>query len=256
MTVLHELLAVEKGKKTTWNTILTETLKKFGNSSTYFRGSTTRLAMIARTPENERLEMSEAKDNKMPTTVALTLGWALDRYVEFEKVEALKHHTNLIAKADVVVGGNVWFSDVPAPYLLGLLERVTKIREAVLASPTLDAGNTWTWDPTSNYWLSPDVNRVKTEKKVDTKIVVPATEQHPAQTRDVSADVPVGMYTDRKMTSELTAVQKSDAILLLDNLLVGIKQAISRANTQEVPKDVADYGGKIKAALMAEITKR
>lgn len=256
MTVLHELLAVEKGKKATWNTILTETLKKFGNPSTYFRGSTTRLAMINKTPENERLEMSEAKDSKMATTVSLTLDWALDRYVDFEKVEALKHHTNLVAKADVVVNGNVWFTGVPAPYLLGLLERVTKIRETILASPTLDAGQNWAWDTTTGVWTSPDINRVKTEKQVNTKIVVPATEQHPAQTRDIPSDVPVGMYTDKKTSGELTAVQKSDAILLMDAIIVGLKQAISRANVQEAPADVAGYGAKIKAMLMAEITKR
>jgi hypothetical protein len=101
------------------------------------------------------------------------------------------------------------------------------------AAPTLDATKHWVKAPDVGHYIwrfrDPEV-KTKTDKTIMGVTLSPATEKHPAQVEKVSKDVVVGNFHTVKMSGCCTAVQKSDAMVRIDQLLVEVKQARMRAN--------------------------
>jgi hypothetical protein len=70
----------------------------------------------------------------------------------------------------------------------------------------------------------------KTEKIMVPVILAEATDKHPAQVKESTRDNIVGKFTTVKRSGAATAIQKAEAIKLVDELLVEIKKARMRAN--------------------------
>jgi hypothetical protein len=233
MTKLHELLAAEKTPTAAWNTLREETIKKFKNAEHFFRGHSKSLVMIEDTPANKAEEEKSREDKPVPTTVFETLEYALGIFAKAEDVQCQKNSTNRIAAATVMWRGKTLLSDLPVDELLGLEARLGKLREVVEAIPTLDATKHWKRAPDigAHVWELPLAEKTtKTEKVVVPVIMAPATDKHPAQVQAVQKDNVVGTFALMRRSGEATAVQKSDMIVRIDELLVEIKQARMRAN--------------------------
>lgn len=233
MTKLHELLAAEKTPTAAWNTLREETIKKFKNAEHFFRGHSKSLAMIEDTPANRAEEEKAREDKPVPTTVWDTLDYALKIFAKAEDLQYQKNATNRVATATVMWQSKVLLEDLPVDELLGLEARLGKLREVIEAIPTLDATKHWQDAPQigDHVWELPFAEKTtKTEKIVVPIIMAPATEQHPAQVQAIQKDNVVGTFALMRRSGEATAVQKSDAIVRVDELLVEIKQARMRAN--------------------------
>lgn len=236
MGKLHELLAAEKTPTAAWNALLEDTKKKFGNAPHFFEGHSKFLKMIEDNPANTALEQSAREEKAVPTNVYETLEYALGIFANAEDVQYQKNATNRLATADVVFRGKTLLKNMPVDELLGLESRLTHIRGLYVSMPTIDASKHWVPDPdTSKYVFKTALPEVttKTEKEMTPVIMAPATDKHPAQVQAVSKDKVVGSFSMIKRTGAVTAVQKSDAIKLVDDLLVEIKQARMRANETE-----------------------
>lgn len=237
MTKLHELLAAEKTPTGAWNTLYEETLKKFGNQTAYFEGHSKGLKMIEETDANNALEGAAREEKTVTTTVFDTLDYALDLFGKAEDLQFQKNTTNRKAGGDVMWRGKILLSGVPIDELLGLEARLTKLRLLIVAVPTLDATKYWQPQPQgqSHVWelKFPEVT-TKTEKKSIPIIAVQATKEHPAQVQLSSRDEVVGRYTTTRRSGAATALQKAEGLKRIDELLVEIKQARTRANETEV----------------------
>lgn len=249
MTKLHELLAAEKTVTGAWSTILPETLKKMSNDH-FFSGHTKTLSMIEDTPANAAIEAAARDHKALPTNVYDTLDYALKIYANAENLQADKNVTNASAFADVEFRGQVLFEALPVDELLGLESRISKIRELVLAVPTLDAGRVWSFDESTGSWISEPEHSVKTEKVMFPVIMAPATDKHPAQVKESTKDSTVGKFTTVRRSGAATAVQKAEAIQLVDELLVEIKKARMRANETQVA-DGHKIGTKLAELLLS-----
>jgi hypothetical protein len=237
MTKLHEILAAEKTPTAAWNALQEDTLKKFKNPEHFFSGHSKSLKMIQGTPENEAEENKASEDKPVPTNVFETLEYALGIFSKAEDLQFKKNSTNRIAVGTVMWKGQPLLKDLPIDELLGLEARVQKIRTLVEAAPTLDA--TKNWKPATQLgkyvWeLAQPEKTTKTEKTVYGIELSPATDKHPAQVQAASKDSVVGTFSIMKRSGACTAVQKSDALVQMDELLVEIKQARMRANETEV----------------------
>jgi hypothetical protein len=229
MTKLHELLASEKTVAAAWNTLHAETLKKLNNDQ-FFSGHDKALKMLVDSPANEAIEAAAAEHKQMQTNVYDTLDYALDIFANAENLQATKNVTNTKALADVQFRGQTLFTSLPVDELLGLESRLGKMRELMLAVPTLDASRAWALDPQTGAWTGQPEHSTKTEKIVGAVELSPATDKHPAQIEKVTRDVPVGKITLVRRSGAATAVQKAEAIKLVDELLVEVKKARMRAN--------------------------
>lgn len=249
MPKLHEVLAAEKTVAGAWNTMLDETTKKMANAH-FFEGHTKSLKMIEDSEGNAAVEAAASDNRVVPTNVHDTLDYALKIFANAENLQASKNFTNAVAKADVMFRGAPILTGLPVDELLGLEARLGKIRGIYVAIPTLDAGKAWTLDPATGNWVAEPEHTVKSEKIMVPVTLAPATDNHPAQVKEASKDNPVGRFTTIKRSGAVTALQKADAIKLIDELLVEIKQARMRANeTQVVPN--TDVGNVLFNVLMA-----
>lgn len=247
MPKLHETLAAEKTVNAAWNTLYEETLKKFGNDH-FFSGHTKALKMLEDNSANEAIEAQAGEHKAVPTNVLDTLVYALALYGNAETLQLQKNNANRNAVADVMLRGQVVFNALPVDQLLGLEARLAKIRTLYLAIPTLDASKSWVFDTNAGCWVAPAEYATKTEKVMVPVMLAPATDKHPAQVEKVTRDNTVGKFTLVKRSGAATAVQKAEAIKLLDELLVEVKQARMRANETEVPN--VDLGKKLAELLL------
>jgi hypothetical protein len=249
MTKLHELLASEKTVAAAWNTLHAETLKKLGNEQ-FYQGHDKALKMLADHPNNEAIEAAAAEHKRMQTNVYDTLDYALGIFANAENLQAAKNVTNTKALADVHFRNGILFAALPVDELLGLENRLGKMRELMLAVPTLDASRQWSLDPQTGAWTGQPEYSTKTEKIIGAVELSPATDKHPAQIEKVTRDVPVGKITLVRRSGAATAVQKAEAIKLVDELLVEVKKARMRANETELVSGQR-VGDTLKALILS-----
>lgn len=245
MAKLHELLAVAGDLEGTAKKLIDEATNTFSKKAEHFLSKTTVLTMF---DDNRKQE-----DSVETKTLAETVFGKLD-YVRrplakwlnsFASIEA----SNQVAKADLVVADQVLLADVPSTALLGLESRLKLLHPMIEAIPTLQPGVEWVPDEQAGkgiYKISEPRSRLKTEKQPGYKILVEATEHHPAQVEKWVQDVAVGKYTDTFQAAMLTPAEKSELLGRLDMLTRAVKRARQRANaTDAVPSKlgsvVTDY---------------
>lgn len=251
MGQLHELLAAEKTRSGAWHTLYEETLKKFANEH-FFNGHSKSLKMLEDSPANQAVEDQAHEYRVVPTNVFDTLHYALGIFADSEDLQFQKNATNANARGTVEFRG-MKFADLPVDELLGLEARITKIRALYAVMPTLDAAKNWKLDEQmgAHIWVADPEHTTKTEKIVVPVQMSPATDKHPAQVQAVQKDNIVGKFTTIKRSGGITAVQKSDAIKLVDELLVEIKKARMRAN--ETPVVSAKIGESLVTLLLSPL---
>lgn len=239
MAKLHELLAAEKTPTGAWNQLYEDTAKKFANPSHFFEGHSKSLKMIEDSPANSALENAAREEKPVTTTVYDTLEYALDIFGKAEDLQFQKNKTNQQAVGTVMWKGAMLLAEIPVDSLLGLEARLTRLRLLYAAVPTVDASKQWEPAKETGAYIHvvvhPDVT-TKTEKTRIPFTLKEATKEHPAQVAVLDKDVVVGQFTTIKRSGAATAIQKAEAIKLIDELLVEIKQARMRANETEVAK--------------------
>lgn len=244
MAKLHELLAAEKTPTAAWNTLLEETLRKFKNPESYFFGHSKSLKMLDESPANAAEEGKAREEKPVASTVFDTLEYALSIFAKSEDLQYQKNATNRIATGTVMWKGKELLPGLPVDELLGLEARIQKIRGLIDAAPTLDASKYWKKAEQlgAHVWeLAQPEQTTKTEKVLSAVQMSPATDKHPAQVQAVTKDNIVGTFSTMKRSGACTTVQKADALVLVDELLVEIKQARMRANeTVAVDDKIAD----------------
>ena len=241
MGQLHELLAVESDLKGIHDKIVTETMKTFEKEN-LFTGHSKRLEMK---DEDRNIEEEAGADEKeMTTTVMKRLQYTASKTAPYYDALLQKEMTNQKAVANLVVNGEVVFSNLPATFLLGLETRLKLLRSVYEAAPTLAPGIHWKKDLT----LGEDVYRnaydditSKTEKKIVPQILYDATDKHPAQVEKLTNDVVVGKFIKSSWSGMISSSDKARLLGNLDELIRAVKKARMRANQIEVtPEAIGD----------------
>src|SRR5690242_8560261 len=199
MTRLNQIVAVEKGIKSRSFQELTEAhhaLQKTGL-----------LAGIARTyrPKDEEGEQLPPESTRVQAKAEDVIRKTVEVLTRLFDVTATKDWTNCRAKADVVVDGKVLLEQVPATYLLFLEKQLVDIHTFVKKLPVLDAAETWTFDPSADYWATEPMQTIKTKKIPRNHVKAEATEKHPAQVEVYYEDVVVGTWRTTKFSGALPA---------------------------------------------------
>lgn len=254
MAKLHEILAAEKPVNAAWRTMLTETMPKLGKPETYFSGEVVSLKMLEESEGNKAIEDQAKKQKVLASTVLATLEYALDRFAKAEDLQFQKNATNAKARGTVMFRGNALLKDLPIDQLLGLESRLNEIRDLFIAMPTLDASKNWTYSQSEGCFIGPEESTTKTDKKLYGVVLAPATDKHPAQVKEATEDRVVGKFTRISRSGAVTAVQKSQAILDVDELIVEVKKARQRANEETVV--AGEIGKTIVDMLLAALKKQ
>jgi len=242
---LHELLAVEGDAAKVYGKVIEEASTTFSKKQDHFWGQVKAITFFdeARAGEN-------TQDSKpMVTTVREKLEYVAGHGARYLDIIAQKEATNQTAKADVVIDGNVLIADVPVTHLLTLETKLKELRQVYDSIPTLDPSVSWVEDPNSAkgvYKSQTAAVTFRTEKKLMHKVLVDATDKHPAQIEKWSEDKPVARIETNKTSGMLSSADKSVLLARIDRLAEAVKRARQRANGApiveiKVGKAIFDY---------------
>lgn len=229
---LHELLAVETSLRTQAEATTADLKNTFEKKGNHF---VERVVTYRSKKEGE----PDKQDHqlKLQTSVAQELEWIQGKIAAAIDAAHQIDVANTSAKADVTLdSGVVIAANVPATSLLQLEKRMREVQMLVAAIPTLDPSKGYTEDISRGkgiYIARPD-ERPKTEKVFDFKVMVPATDKHPAQVKELMLDQLVGTTTTQEWSSLLTVSQKGEMLDRVEELTRAVKKARSRANQQEL----------------------
>ena len=236
MGKLHEILAVDKELEDAAKKIVAEAIVTFSKKSDLFLGHLKRLEMFSEDRKNE--ESAAAEQKALTTTVDEKLDYVAESLIRHIDVVAQKESTNQKATADVVLrNGRTILIGLPATFLLSLENKLAWLRKMYETIPTLQPGIKWDQDPqerTGVFKAQADDVRIKGEKTVQSKILVPSTDRHPAQLEKWFEDKPIGQFVTTRWSGMVSPATKSAYLDRIDDLIQAVKKSRMRANAQEV----------------------
>lgn len=163
-------------------------------------------------------------------------------------VTATKDWANTEAKADIVVGERVLLAGVPVSYLLFLEKQLVDLHTFVRKLPTLDASESWNFDPAADAYATEAVQTVRTKKIPRNHVKAEATEKHPAQVEVYYEDVTVGFWRTLKFSGALPAARVGELLERVQKLQQAVKFAREEANALEAAE--RKVGDRVFAYLL------
>jgi hypothetical protein len=227
MAKANQIIAVEKGLKTRSFQELSESHHELQKPAS-FTGLTRTYQPLDDAGEKfapEKVQIQANAESIIRKTADILSGY-------FDIV-ATKDWTNCKASADVVVDGKKLLSNVPVTYLLFLEKQLVDMMTFVKKLPTLDASESWKFDPNSDSWTSEPTQTTKTKKIPRAFVKYEATKEHPAQVDVVHEDIVVGNWTQIKFSGALPAKRVNELVVRVEKLQKAVKFAREEANSIE-----------------------
>jgi len=158
MPKLNQILAIEKGKKTTLHQEITD-LHKATQKAQLVTGHHKTYQPVADDGESfpDDVQHVQYRTEEVIDQVTERLATLMD-------VTATKDWANCTARADVIVNGEVFLPNVPVTYMLFLEKELNDLHTFVTKMVELDPGEKWTLDPNSGLFRSGEAKTHKTKK--------------------------------------------------------------------------------------------
>ncbi len=232
MSKLHELLAVESDLRGQAESCRTDLKATFEKKSHHF----TKKVITFKSSVDGMPDKTESQLN-LQTSVKKELEWIADKLAKALNTGHQIDMANTTAQADVVLeDGTVLLKAVPPTSLLRLEHRVVEIKDLVGAIGTLDPAKGFLEDATEGegVFRARDDEKIRGEKKFSFIVMVPPTDKHPAQVKELMEDVKIGTIVSQEWSSLITVAQKGDMLDRVEEVLRAIKKARARANEMEI----------------------
>ncbi|MET7368488.1 hypothetical protein ABZS61_22085 [Streptomyces sp. NPDC005566] len=228
MAKLNQIIAVEKGVKSKSLQDITAAHHKVQKP--------VQLAGISRTyqPKDEEGEQLPPESTRVQVKTEDVLREMSASLTRLFDVTATKDWANCSARADVTVDGRTIVREVPVSYLLFLEKQLTDLHTFVKKLPVLDASESWSLDPSTDWWKTEPVRTIRTKKVPRNHVKAEATEKHPAQVDVYYEDVPIGYWTTVKFSGSLPAKRVNELLERVEKLQHAVKFAREEANSAEV----------------------
>ena len=225
---LNQIIAIEKGIKSQALRDLTDAHKTLQKTAL--------LSGISRTyrSKDEEGEVFPPESTKVQVNVEEIIRETTDIMTKLFDITATKDWANNKARADVVVDGQTIVKDVPVTYLLFLEKQLTDLHTFIKNLPTLDAGESWEYDPSSDCFATEPLQTTKTKKVPRNHVKAEATEHHPAQVEVYYEDIVVGYWKTIKFSGALPAKRVNELLQRIQKLQHAVKFAREEANSIEV----------------------
>jgi len=231
MAKLNQILAIEKSKKTALHDEITE-LHKATQKPSFVNGHYKTFAPIADDGETfpDDVHHVQCQHGEVISQVVERLAILMD-------VTATKDFANCNARADIIVGGEVFLKSVPVHYLLFLEKELKSLETFVTKMVVLAPSENWVWDPHRGLFRSQEPVKTHKTKKMQRPIVLyPATDKHPAQTNLITDDVIIGYWSTTNLSGAIPREKKVELLARIRELQDAVKFAREHANSTEAPE--------------------
>lgn len=225
MTRLNQIIAVEKGAKSKAHQEFTDA-HHIVQRAQLLSGLTRNYQV----KDEENGETLPHESTQVQIKVEEVLRFVAGSLTRLMDLTATKDWANCLAKANIVVDGDVLLKDVPVTHLLFLEKQLVDLNTFVKKLPVLDPAESWTHDPSSDTWKTAPVQTVKTKKIPRTLVKYEATEKHPAQVDVWNDDVLVGYWTTVKFSGALPQQRVNQLMQRITTLTEAVKHAREEAN--------------------------
>ena len=228
MAKLNQIIALAAGKKSLAHKAITEAYQGLQKN--------TLLEGISRTykPKDDDGEQLPSEKKQVQLKVKDAVRNVASALTELFDIVATQDNANCEAKADIVVEDITLLRSVPVTTLLFLEKQLVDIRTFVEKLPTLDPGESWSYNRDVDYHASEPYQTTKTKKVLKNHVKAEATKEHPAQVETYSEDVIVGYWTTIKFSGAIPASEKNEMLDRVRKLQEAVKCAREEANGMEV----------------------
>jgi hypothetical protein len=228
MARLNQIIAIEKGVKSRSVQELAEAQKALQKPAV--------LSGISRTyrPKDEEGEQLPPEAKKVEVKAEEIIRKTTEVLTKLFDVTATKDCTSCSARADVIVDGNVFLSQVPVSYLLFIEKQLVDLQAFIKKLPVLDASETWNFDASADCWATEPVQTLKTFKTPRNHVKAEATEHHPAQVDVYYEDITIGYWRTVKFSGAMLAWRINELLQRVEILQQAVMFAREEANNSEV----------------------
>lgn len=185
-------------------------------------------------PKTEDVDKQPTEQKQVQTNVEKLLAQAIDINKEIFNITAQKDATNCNAKANVVIDGETILKDVPATHLLWIEKRLGVLQKFISELPVLTTDQKWQYDPAISLFRSEAHEVLVTKKTQQWDIIVPATKEHPAQTKERVSDVTIGTRETVHYSGAIPEERKQTLLGRVEKFLKAVKEAREEANQTAV----------------------
>jgi len=227
MPRINQILAIEKNKRTTLHKEITE-LHRQTQQPTLMTGH--QKTFVSKEEDGESFPPEDRKVQLLHQDALEELSSKLAALMD---VTATKDWSNCKARADVVVGGQVFLEQVPVTYCLFLEKELTDLQTFVSKMVELDPALDWTFDENSGQYRSSSTTTHKTKKLQKPIVLYDATPEHPAQCQLITEDVVVGHWTTTNFSGAIPRPKKRKLLERITELHEAVKFAREQANSLE-----------------------
>ena len=244
MTKLCQVVAIEKGVKNKASRVETDLYHVLAKTQLF--NGLSRVYTPKDDEDGDKLPAESQAVQVKSEKVIEELSEALTRVMD---VTATKDAANTLAKADVVVDGQVVLTGVPVTTLMFLEKELEKLTAFVGRIPVLDPTQEWTYDSNRGVHASAPVETVRTKKVPRNHVLYEATKEHPAQVTAYNEDVLVGYW--KKV--EFSGAMPADRLAAISNRIDKLRTAVKFAREEANGIDVTDVhiGERVLSYLFA-----
>lgn len=252
---LHELLAALGDAEAKSKLVQNEAKETFSKRTSHFHGGHKTLKMFD--DAEKPLEAAGAEHQELTTTVGAKLAYIEKDIARWWDAFLQKEATNQEARAELVLDDVVLGGPFPAAFFLGLEKELKELRRVYEEIPTLQPGIKWEYDDSVVATdgskgiyrnMNPD-KKLKTRQVIKHDVIVPPTDNHPAQVEKWTEQMPVGEFTQENFSGVISSSRKSELLGRISKLIEATKRARMRANDTPI-RDI-----KIGKTLFAYINE-
>lgn len=228
MPKLNQIVAIEKGMKSTTESEITEAYHIAQKPET-FNG----LVRIYEPKDEMGEPLPPEQQNIIISAPDLTKLFSASLVKLFD-ITATKVYGNTKASADVIVDGETLLENVPVEYLLFMEKRLQDVFTYINKLPILDPAVDWHWDEAKGCFASDPTTTHRTKKVLRNHVKAEATDKHPAQVDTYTEDETVGYWKLTRFSGALPAPLRDQWKEKVRKLQAAVKFAREEANSLAV----------------------
>lgn len=223
---LNQILAIEKGVKSTSGDIINNVYKLFQKEA-MFEGFTKKYRSKYEDEEENLLPDENKKVTSNTTDLLESFNKAM---IELLDVTYSKDIANTTAVADIIIDDQIIATGVPSTYLIYLEKKLVDVKTVINSIPTLDINEDWILDENSNIYKTDKITTNRTKKVTKALVLYEATDKHPAQVTTVSEDIVIGYKDTIKLSGAIPGTVKAKYLNNVEKVLKAVRLAREEAN--------------------------
>lgn len=228
-TKLNQVVAAAAGKKKAFTESTTECYHQIQKASLFDGIEKTY------TPKDEMNgDKLPPESKKVQAKVANMISTVTKVMVDMVDVCATQDWANCTAKSDIKINDETLVADVPVTHLLWLNHQLDNLETFITKLPTLDPSENWEQDSSQDLYATKPKETERTKKTTKFVEVVKATEEHPAQVKEVTDDQIVGTWSTIKYSGAVSTKDKNKMLEKVRTLHEAVLKAREEANMKEI----------------------